>query len=109
MSKYRTNNCGELRISDVGKTVKLAGWVQTIRNLGAMKFIDLRDEYGITQVVVSAEMDLKDIKCDKKKATEEDMKIAYDIDSIRRMEQIEKMRQAEQIKHENVERHRRML
>ena len=61
MSKYRTNNCGELRISDVGKTVKLAGWVQTIRNLGAMKFIDLRDEYGITQVVVSAEMDLKDI------------------------------------------------
>ena len=33
MSKYRTNNCGELRISDVGKTVKLAGWVQTIRNL----------------------------------------------------------------------------
>ena len=61
MSKYRTNNCGELRISDVGKTVKLAGWVQTIRNLGAMKFIDLRDEYGITQVVISAEMDLKDI------------------------------------------------
>ena len=61
MSKYRTNNCGELRISDVGKTVKLAGWVQTIRNLGAMKFIDLRDEYGITQVVVSAEMDLKEV------------------------------------------------
>ena len=61
MSKYRTNNCGELRISDAGKTVKLAGWVQTIRNLGAMKFIDLRDEYGITQVVVSAEMDLKEV------------------------------------------------
>ena len=55
MSKYRTNNCGELRISDVGKTVKLAGWVQTIRNLGAMKFIDLRDQYGITQVVTSGE------------------------------------------------------
>ena len=53
MSKYRTNNCGELRISDVGKTVKLAGWVQTIRNLGAMKFIDLRDESGITQIVIS--------------------------------------------------------
>ena len=61
MNKYRTNNCGELRISDVGKTVKLAGWVQTIRNLGAMKFIDLRDEDGITQVVVSAEMNVKDI------------------------------------------------
>ena len=61
MNKYRTNNCGELRISDVGKTVKLSGWVQTIRNLGAMKFIDLRDEDGITQVVVSAEMNLKDI------------------------------------------------
>ena len=66
------------------------------------KLIDEQDNIKI-------EMDLKDIKRDKKKATEEDMKIAYDIDSIRRMEQIEKMRQAEQIKHKNVERHRRML
>jgi len=60
MSKYRTNNCGELRISDVGKTVKLAGWVQTIRNLGAMKFIDLRDQYGITQIVISDDEKFKE-------------------------------------------------
>ena len=53
MHEYRTNNCGELRISNVGQEVKLAGWVQKIRNLGAMKFIDLRDQFGITQVVVS--------------------------------------------------------
>ena len=38
---YRTNNCGELRISDVGKEVTLAGWVQRVRNLGAMTFVDL--------------------------------------------------------------------
>jgi len=61
MNKYRTHNCGELRISNVGETVKIAGWVQTIRNLGSMKFIDLRDEFGITQIVVSSEIELKDI------------------------------------------------
>jgi len=61
MNKYRTHNCGELRINNVGETVKIAGWVQTIRNLGSMKFIDLRDEFGITQIVVSSEIELKDI------------------------------------------------
>ncbi len=55
VNEYRTNSCGELRISDVGKEVRLAGFVQTIRNLGKMVFIDLRDENGITQVVVSDE------------------------------------------------------
>ena len=62
-NKYRTNNCGELRISDVEKEVKLAGFVQTIRNLGKMVFIDLRDEKGITQIVVSddSNIDLKDV------------------------------------------------
>ena len=49
---YRTNTCGELRAADVEKTVTLAGWVQKVRNLGAMTFIDLRDRYGITQIVV---------------------------------------------------------
>ena len=52
-NKYRTHNCGELRITDCGKEVKLAGFVQTIRNLGKMIFIDLRDEQGITQIVIS--------------------------------------------------------
>ena len=53
MNEYRTNNCGELTIKDVNKIVRLAGWVQRIRNLGSMQFIDLRDQYGITQIVIS--------------------------------------------------------
>ncbi len=61
MNKYRTHNCNELTLKNVGEEVKLSGWVQTIRNLGAMKFIDLRDEKGITQIVVSEGIDIKDI------------------------------------------------
>ena len=52
---YRTKTCGELNIKNVGETVELAGWVQKIRNLGAMVFIDLRDQFGITQIVVNNE------------------------------------------------------
>ena len=61
MNEYRTHNCGELRIENVGQEVRLAGWVQRIRNLGKMKFIDLRDEFGITQIIIAdnEEMDKK--------------------------------------------------
>ncbi|MCC8467571.1 MAG: OB-fold nucleic acid binding domain-containing protein, partial [Rickettsia endosymbiont of Eriopis connexa] len=51
MHKYRTHNCNELQISDVGKEVKLSGWVHRRRDHGNLVFIDLRDHYGITQIV----------------------------------------------------------
>ena len=55
MSMYRTNTCGELRLSDAGKKVKLSGWLQKGRDLGGMTFIDLRDRYGITQLAFNME------------------------------------------------------
>ena len=53
MSFYRTHTCGELRLEDVGKKVKIAGFVETIRDFGGLVFLDIRDMYGITQVVTS--------------------------------------------------------
>ena len=57
---YRTYNCSELREENVGEKIKLAGWVDTIRDLGGVLFIDLRDEYGVTQVVVSGDTEKVD-------------------------------------------------
>ena len=59
---YRTKTCGELTIKNVGEEVELAGWIQKIRDLGGMIFIDLRDEFGITQIVIHNEKLQEEVK-----------------------------------------------
>ena len=56
---YRTHTCGELRISDINKSVTLSGWVQTVRKFGSITFVDLRDRYGITQLLFSENLNAK--------------------------------------------------
>ena len=60
MSSFRTHTCGELRLADVEKEVKICGFVETIRDLGGLVFLDIRDMYGITQVVTSGKEDIVD-------------------------------------------------
>ena len=60
-NEYRTHTCGELRESDIGKTVRLAGWLENVRDHGGVKFADLRDQYGVVQVVVEDEEMLRGI------------------------------------------------
>ncbi len=57
MNEYRTHNCNEITLDDVGKKVRISGWIQTIRDLGGLVFLDIRDMYGVTQVVTSGEAD----------------------------------------------------
>ena len=61
MNIYRTHNCGELTKQDVGKKVRIAGWIQTVRDLGGLLFIDIRDQYGVMQAVFTVESGLIDI------------------------------------------------
>jgi aspartyl-tRNA synthetase len=58
---YRTHSCGELQLSDVNKNIRIAGWVATIRDHGGVIFVDLRDHYGVTQVVIHDDEMIKDI------------------------------------------------
>ena len=60
MNQYRTHTCGELNLRNVGETVRIAGWVQNVRDHGGILFMDVRDHYGLTQAVFSENADLKE-------------------------------------------------
>ncbi len=61
-NRYRTRLCGEVSENDVGKEVRVAGWVENIRDHGGVQFLDLRDQYGVVQLVVHNEDMLQDIR-----------------------------------------------
>ena len=61
MNHYRTHNCGELRQSNIGQSIKLAGWVDIIRDHGGVSFIHLRDHYGVTQIVINDDKLMADV------------------------------------------------
>ena len=75
---YRTKNCGELTKNDINKKVELAGWVQKIRNLGGMTFIDLRDEFGITQIVINEQIQNEQIQNEQTEEETEQNKVNQD-------------------------------
>src|SRR5947208_9018819 len=56
---YRSHTCGQLRLKDAGDKVTLAGWVQTVRKFGAITFVDLRDRYGLTQLLFGEELNAR--------------------------------------------------
>ena len=67
----RTHTCGHLRSSDTGQKVRLNGWVNSYRNLGGLLFIDLRDRYGVTQVVINPETFDKEMLAEANRARHE--------------------------------------
>lgn len=60
-NQYRTNTCGELRQNNIGSSVRVCGWVQTIRDHGGVLFVDIRDQYGVVQTVFHNETLLKGV------------------------------------------------
>ena len=85
MEEYRNKNCGELRKENIGEQIKIAGWIQSNRDLGGLIFIDLRDQYGITQIVVQKESGLLEtaskIPTESTIAVEGKVRIRSDINS----------------------------
>ncbi|HCB91177.1 MAG TPA: Asp-tRNA(Asn)/Glu-tRNA(Gln) amidotransferase GatCAB subunit C, partial [Ruminococcaceae bacterium] len=61
VNRYRTRLCGEVGEQDIGKEVRVAGWVENIRDHGGVQFLDLRDHYGVVQIVVHSEEMLKQV------------------------------------------------